>query len=440
MTDISEIVSVSITAETTGVTQAGFGTPLIAAYHTNFADRVRTYTSLTGMVADGFAATDPAYLCAQKAFSATPRIQRIKVGKRDSAPTQSVTLTPTDTTEGLVYTVTVTGPGATSGETFTYTCGAAETVAGITAGLVFQMAGRTGLWTPTDNTTDIDVTATVAGDLFNFQMNAELTFHDDTADPGLAADLALIAAADTDWYCLLLDSNGEAEINAAAAWTESQRKIFVAHSADSNIATNSTTDVASDLNAASYDRTALITSYASGNLSYASAALAGKMLPTDPGSATWTFKTLSGITRDSLTTTQAGYILGKKANAYQTIGGVNVTRYGTAASGEYMDVTRFVDWLQARLEERIFSLLVNNSKLPYTDASVDLIRAEILAQLRQGITVGGLSGDPEPVVTAPKVADVSTTDKANRLLPDVQFSATLAGAIHKVTIEGTVSL
>jgi len=43
-------------------------------------------------------------------------------------------------------------------------------------------------------------------------------------------------------------------------------------------------------------------------------------------------------------------------------------------------------------------------------------------------------------ITVPAVADVDPNDKANRLLPDVEFEATLAGAVHKVKIHGVVKL
>jgi hypothetical protein len=35
-------------------------------------------------------------------------------------------------------------------------------------------------------------------------------------------------------------------------------------------------------------------------------------------------------------------------------------------------------------------------------------------------------------------ADVDANDRASRLLPDIEFIATLAGAIHKTTITGKV--
>ena len=43
-------------------------------------------------------------------------------------------------------------------------------------------------------------------------------------------------------------------------------------------------------------------------------------------------------------------------------------------------------------------------------------------------------------VTVPLYKDVEQADRLNRKLPDVKFSAVLQGAIHTVTIDGTVSV
>ena len=44
------------------------------------------------------------------------------------------------------------------------------------------------------------------------------------------------------------------------------------------------------------------------------------------------------------------------------------------------------------------------------------------------------------VVTVPLAADVSAGDKAARELRDVEFTAQLAGAVHKTFIDGTLTL
>ncbi len=52
-----------------------------------------------------------------------------------------------------------------------------------------------------------------------------------------------------------------------------------------------------------------------------------------------------------------------------------------------------------------------------------------------------LSSDPgfEPVVTLPDIADISTADKQDRVLNNVNFVATTTGAIQNITINGTLS-
>jgi hypothetical protein len=101
---------------------------------------------------------------------------------------------------------------------------------------------------------------------------------------------------------------------------------------------------------------------------------------------------------------------------------------------------RGTDWLAARIQERVYTLLLNNDKLPYTDAGIQAVRGEILAQLDQGIARDFIAADPKPTCTVPLASAVSAADKGTRTLNDVTFRATLAGAIHKVAIEGELNL
>ena len=57
---LTDIVDVTITAQTAAPSRVGFGVPLVMAYHTHFVERVRNYTGLAGMIADGFTATEDA--------------------------------------------------------------------------------------------------------------------------------------------------------------------------------------------------------------------------------------------------------------------------------------------------------------------------------------------------------------------------------------------
>ncbi len=437
---IEDIVSVTITTETARVSRAGFGTPLIAAFHALWPERVRSYTSssvLSTLIDEGFSTSSPAYLAAAAIVSQSPRPKTLKIGRRsEGAWTQIVRITPTSAVNDAVYAVSV------NGTTRSYTADGSATLAEICTGLAAAISLDTGVTASGASGTHIDVTSdnTLTLHTFAYVVGNEKNFSilDVTAEQNIATDLNLIRAADGDWYGLVIDSPSSAEIADAAAWAETQRVIFVPQSADTDVLSSSTTDLFSDLQDLSYART--IPLYHHVQNSYAGAGWLGLMLTYTPGQATWAFKSIAGSAVSTLSETEISNLKAKSANYYTTIGGVPITMDGVSSGAEFADITVFVDWLRARLTERIFALLVNLAKLPYTDASVDLVRSEILAQLQQGIAVGGLADDPAPVVDAPLVSEVSAQDRAARLLPDITFTARLAGAIHSIDIRGNLTV
>ena len=435
---LDTIVQINITAQSTSPSRAGFGTPLAAGFHTVFANRVRAYASGAEMVTDGFLATDPLVRLANKVFSQNPKVTLIKIGRRANAPTQKLNFTPTDTTVGLDYTMAFTRMDGTT-ETATYTVIVADTVELIIDGLITAIAALSGGldMTPTDNATDFDLLADVAGDLFNVVVNKEMDIKDTTVDPGLAADLAAIRAEDADWFGLLLDSNSEAECLAAAVFAEPLEVMFGCNSYDTEILDAVVVDdLFSDLKAAGHARTFPI--WSGSVLSYAAAAWMGDRFPADPGTSTWAFKQLASVTVDTLSSAQQAAVEGKNGNHYNTVAGVNITFDGKVSAGEFIDIVRFISFLRARLQENVFALLVNLPKVPFTDPSVDLFKGEIGATIRRNEPDAIVPGTT--VVTAPLVADISTTDRVNRLLPDVKFDSQLAGEIHALKIDGVLTI
>lgn len=261
----------------------------------------------------------------------------------------------------------------------------------------------------------------------------------DVGDADIAASLDAVQAEDDDWYCLLTTGADDTTVSGAAAWIQSQKKIYIANTASSDAKDGTEPNIAKTLQDADYDRTALLWS-ANAATEYPAAAWAGGILPQDPGSVTWAFKSLSGVTVDDLTSTEKSTLQGYNANTYTSVGGVSIVQNGTMASGRFIDVRRGVDWLKARIEENVYSRIVNLPKIPYTNAGVGVIVGEINAVLSEGVRKEVLKADPAPTVEAPEVSEVSANDRALRLLPDVKFFAELAGAIHKIQIRGTVSV
>jgi hypothetical protein len=224
---LADIVSVTITALTTTPTRLGFGTPLIARYHAFTPATVRGYSTLAEITDDGFPATDPAVLIATKMFSQNPKPNSVKIGKRLSAFTQIVRFIPIKTTEGYVYTFDIVVGTTTT--TITYTVLAAATVAIIVTALTSLITAVSGI-TAADAVTHVTISTDTAGALVDYVGVSDepdnFQFKDMTLDPGLAADLTAIETADPDgWYGLVLDSNSEPEILAAAAWIEARKKI-----------------------------------------------------------------------------------------------------------------------------------------------------------------------------------------------------------------------
>ncbi len=264
-----------------------------------------------------------------------------------------------------------------------------------------------------------------------------------TATNAVEDDLTEINDANSSWYGLISTSRDVATVKAIAIWVETRIKLFGTASNDPNIidvaAGTDTTSIAAYLNQYGYARTFVLYHQDAG-LDFPEAAWFGRVLPLDPGSETWKFKTLAGVSYSNLTTTQSNNVLNKKANTYEFVAGVGMTANGTVAAGEYIDVIRGIDWLTARIQEFVFSVLVQNPKVPYTDAGITVIQSEVMRALSLGVSNQFLTDDPAPIVTVPKAADVAPADKAARILRNVKFQATLASAIHAVVVRGTVSV
>ncbi len=258
-----------------------------------------------------------------------------------------------------------------------------------------------------------------------------------TAAESYTTALNAVVAADNDWYGLAAETVAAADIFEIATWTEAHTKIYIARSADADILTSATDDVASDLEAANFDRTALIYHPTAATV-YIDAAWLGNCLVLDPGSETWKFKTLNSIAVYNLTEAQRQYALGKGANVYQRIAGVNITENGTVASGEYIDVIRGIDWLKARLQERIYGRLINAPKIPFTNAGIAVIETAVRQQLDIALTAGLIAPEPPYTVTVPDVLATDEADRQRRELRGINFRARLAGAIHYVEIRGAV--
>jgi len=259
----------------------------------------------------------------------------------------------------------------------------------------------------------------------------------EAADAGdYVAALTAIQAVDNDFYGIVIESRAKADIEAVAQWTEAQIKVFIAVSGDQDILDQTAGNVLEVLNGAAYNRTLLL--FSGDTDDHAGAALAGLQLPKVVGSTNWAYQTLAGITADNLTTTQCNYIQGLNGNVYVTVNDINHTQFGRVVGSEFIDVIRGADFIQARIQERIFFGKINLERIPYTVNGIGLIESWVRSILQQARDTNGILESFETSV--PEIADINPTDIANRCLPDVTFVGVLAGAINQTKIQGRLVL
>lgn len=437
MANLDSIVTVNITVQDSAPTQAGFGTPMILTHESPFGpELIRSYTDTTSMVSDGFSATGATVAAATNIFAQNPKVTEIKVGRRGSAATvMTRVVTVTTVLDSTVYTVTINGTA------FSFTSDATATAAEISLGLTTAINLGSEPVTAVDGVGFLTLTEDVAGVLFGLTYSFDiLTSDDTTTDAGITADYAAVKAEDDDFFGVGMTSSSTLETEALSTAVEADRKIFGANSHDSDILTNTSGNLFEVCALAARNRTYLI--YNLDNFDFAGLAWMGERLPSNPGSSTWAFKTISNVVVDPLSNTQITNIETNDGNHYTRTAGINITLQGTMCSGRFIDITRGIDFIQARMQEALFGQLVNTEKVPYTQIGVGSLETIVRAQLSQAVRLGILAASPEFTVTVPDVLDpsqVSTTDKTTRNLPGMTFTGTLAGAIHSMTLNGFVS-
>jgi len=427
-------------------------------------------TGLAAAINASALAADAAAIIATGASSGTAQSLTVDdfdgvLGGETFDPPRRLSLTLSNNGDWDATTLTVTGTndaGAAQTEVFTIPNGGNETVNGtkhfrtVTGVAVGAQTGNGGTFTlgaravvvATTDSSQVVCTAQVAGRLVSYELTAvnpateNVSLLDVTADPGIEADLNELVVIDPDFYGLALDSNSAAEIEAAAPWAQTNRRIFVWQSADTGCGVADTTDdVMSVLQDAS-------NGYAPGwhypaiaaADGWFAAGMLGNRLPRDPGSDTWAYKTVAGITVRPISTAARAAVLAKSGNVYERRNGVNITFPGKVPLGEWIDTVRGLDWQRARMKESLFALQTANEKVAYTDDGIALMGAAIFGVLEEGVARGFYAANPKPVVRTPLAAATSSSDRSNRALNGVTFSARLAGAIHTGSVTGTATI
>src|SRR5581483_5206018 len=185
------------------------------------------------------------------------------------------------------------------GVAYDFLSDATPTAAEVVAGLIALINADSNAPCTASGSATLILTAKVAGGGFSHVESANLVGVDTTPNHGVQDDLAAIQVVDDDWYVIMLTSRADHDILNCAAWTEAEKKVYVACSADSQATViGNTASAFYQVKQHKYARTYPF--WSDKQQFYPDAALLGACLPLQPGSETWAFKSLAGQVASSL--------------------------------------------------------------------------------------------------------------------------------------------
>jgi len=267
------------------------------------------------------------------------------------------------------------------------------------------------------------------------------------ADANWTVALNKIKEQNNDWYAISVSARQMLNQQECAQWIQANRKLGGLCNGDSAMVDQATGNIGAWAKLNNLDHVFILyhpdaelastIDTTSSTDPIPEAALFGLMLTKKPGAATWKFKELASIPTYDLKQGQVTNLEKNNVNWYMTTAGVPMTSNGQVASGEFIDVIHGVDWLEARIQNLVFTALIGVDKVPFTDEGVQMVVSPLKVALEEAKKNGILASYE---IEYPAVAEVSVTDKGKRFLPDVKFTGVLAGAIHATKINGVVTL
>lgn len=444
---LSDVAKSTIQVGTTAITQAGFSTLLILGEHNKFAERFRLYAGPDDVLED-FAPGDPEYIAAARAFGQRFRPSLVAIGRRVNTANAAQVDTVVIGTVADADIRTVIFEGIEIARHVAVTADTAETVR---TALIAQInASGVPVTAAEGGAGEMTVTAQWVGQPFALTLGGSsptdyatsTTTANTPSGETVTAALQAIVDAGAEFYGLCLVSRRAADITDAAEFVES-RKRLAAFRVNGAVYTSAGDDLASDLKALAYFRSLVFASKRP--WLFPEVALMANRLSIDPdnGSSTWVHVRLVGAMPDQLTATEEANLKTKGVFYYVTVGGVNVTLGGKVIGGEWVDVVLGIDWLNARISEAAAGIKISaanggaaSKKIPYTNGGVALLEESLIARLDRATKTGFLADDPRFTVTAPRVQDLTSEQRASRVLPAIRWVANIAGAVHVSNFEG----
>ncbi len=250
----------------------------------------------------------------------------------------------------------------------------------------------------------------------------------------------------TEWYFLVYADREPVpgdrdELND---WIGAQERIYLA----SSFQNETVADLVAAASTYVQNRTFIFAHDAAGtdDDEFFDAAFAGRVGAKYPGSVNWRHLMLNGISEPGYTATERATLENGNVMTYwKNPVGLLVTTGGMATSGFWGDLQRAIDYLVASIRERIWDALSQKDKIPYDDTGIQYLASLVIQALEIAtgdpyyIVAQDLDGNGLYQVRPPRRKDIDPLDVKNRILPNLPFVATAAGAINKVVVNGILT-
>lgn len=447
-----EVIDVQLVLGATALETAQFDIPLILAQHNNFSERYRVYTSTAALEDDGFDVNGVVYKAAELMFSGVARPTQIYIGKR--AIDQYVVTLPS-AAAAETYTVTFTDGSVDTDFTFTATAEDEATILGEIKTLIDGSAFASQVTTSVStNTMTIDVEPEST---FSVTVTPNMSVNSSFED--VTSALNAIQEDTNQFFWLMQDSHVEADVLDAAAWAETNNKIYVWSSQDVGIRDNTLDNTLQKVAELSYNNTCFAMWAPDADVSVPEAGVIGAYAAVIPGTSTMHGKTLVGVTPNKLTDSQLVNITTWNGNSYLRSKGVGFYRDGRMASGMFLDYMHYALYFAARVEESLFGLLKRKSDA-LSKVTMDEDGAALIAQalydnpLNRDIANGAIFGDKNgliqnqdgssqdlrPKIIIPDRSLITADDLANRVWRDLLVEVVYRTPVHYIKIRAGVVL
>lgn len=446
--------------------------------------RMRSYGTIDAIATD-FGTLAPEYQAAQLWFDQSPQPTQVLIGRWAQAATPGqligaalaaniLTSLQGVADGGLTITIDANAPAVLAGLNF---AGAANLNA-VAAILDAALANASVIYNSQFNRFEVTSASTGAASIVSFATPAAGTDLSHllgwaVADGGYqangqVAESALAAATLFDtkfgqqWYALTILGASPADHLAVAGFIEaaSTYHFYGVTTQDQGVLIpTTTTDIASQLKALDYNKTAV--QYSSLN-PYAVCSLLARILTTDyTGNntvITLMYKQEPGIGPEDLDQTQVGAVEAKNCNVFVAYdNNTAIIEPGATSSGLFIDEITGAAAFAVALQTAGYNLLfLSPTKIPQTDAGMHVISTKMEQVCAQFVTNGFLApgdwdaagfgtiqqGDFLPkgyYIFTPSIATQAPATRAQRLSTPIQIAAKLAGAVHKINLGITIN-